>query len=233
MKKIHTLFILDRSGSMLPYKSRTLESLNANLESLREEAKKSGVKVYNTLMTFSASHNFGLPNEAEADFLYPRLVADVVDCKNLTDADYVPNGGTPLLDAIGHGIERLKTEIGDELGSDDVSILVTIFTDGEENSSKKFTKEQIKTMIDHFSADKKWTFSFIGCGSLDNVTATSGQLGIKSSNTLAFCDSDAGYASAYSSYTTSCRAFVNQVATGTEASDLFAKKSEDDAKPTR
>lgn len=227
MKKIHTLFILDRSGSMLPYKSRTLESLNANLASLREESKKVNIKVFNTLLTFASSNmNFGARETPETDFLYPRLVSDVDTVANLTNADYLPDGGTPLLDAIGFGIERLKKELGDELGSDDVNILITIFTDGEENSSKKYTKDQIKTMIDHFSADKKWTFAFVGCGSLDNVSATSGQLGIKASNTLAFEPTCDGYASAYSSYTTCRRSFVASTAAGTTSDDLFAKKSD-------
>ena len=229
MKHIHTLFILDRSGSMLPYKSRTLESLNSNLESLRVESKKAGVKVYNTLMTFASTSSGwdagdGIINES--DFLYPRIMSDVDTIVNLTDNDYSPEGGTPLLDAIGLGIERLKKELGDSIGSDDVSILVTIFTDGSENSSTKYTKPQIKTMIDHFSADKKWTFAFVGCGSLDNVSATSGQLGISAKNTLAFDATNTGYTHAYSSYSTCCRSFINAVATNTSTDNLFAKKND-------
>lgn len=216
MKKIHTLSILDRSGSMSSYKARTIESFNADLASLREQAKSADVKVYNTLLTFASNNNWSTSDEG--DFCFPRVLADVANCADLTSDEYVPNGGTPLLDAIGKGIERLKTELGDDLGSDDVHILVTVLTDGEENSSREYTKDQIKKMIEHFSADGKWTFTFIGCGSIDNVTATSTGLGVSATNTVAFASTEKGYESAYTSMR-SCRCnYINAVATDTLSS---------------
>ena len=222
MKKIHTLSILDRSGSMSSYKARTIESFNADLASLREQAKSAGVKVYNTLLTFASNNNWSASDES--DFRFSRVLADVSDCPDLTAEEYTPNGGTPLLDAIGKGIERLKTELGDDLGSDDVHILVSIFTDGEENSSRSYKKDQIKKMIDHFSENGKWTFTFIGCGSLENVTATSGQLGIKAGNTVAFQATDAGYNAAYCARSTSYTAYISSVTTGQSTDNLFTEK---------
>jgi len=223
MKKIHTLSILDRSGSMSSYKARTIESFNSDLADLREQAKTAGVKVYNTLLTFASSNNW---NNTETDFNFPRVCADVATCADLTSEEYHPKGGTPLLDAIGKGIERLKTELGDELGSDDVHILVTILTDGDENSSTTYNKSDIKKMIDHFSENGKWTFTFIGCGSLENVTATSGQLGIKAGNTMAFKATEDGYNAAYCARATSFTSYIGSVTTGNSTNDLFAKKSE-------
>jgi len=40
-------------------------------------------------------------------------------------------------------------------------VLVTIITDGEENSSKEFTGQMIKKMIDELKA-LGWVFTFIG-----------------------------------------------------------------------
>ena len=222
MKKIHTLSILDRSGSMSSYKARTIESFNSDLAALREQAKTAGVKVYNTLLTFASNNNWSASDES--DFRFSRVLADVSDCPDLTSDEYTPNGGTPLLDAIGKGIERLKTELGDDLGSDDVHILVSIFTDGEENSSRSYKKDQIKKMIDHFSENGKWTFTFIGCGSLENVTATSGQLGIKAGNTVAFQATDAGYNAAYCARAASYTTYIGSVTTGNSTDDLFTEK---------
>lgn len=222
MKKIHTLSILDRSGSMSSYKARTIESFNADLASLREQAKSAGVKVYNTLLTFASNNNWSASDES--DFRFSRVLADVSDCPDLTAEEYTPNGGTPLLDAIGKGIERLKTELGDDLGSDDVHILVSIFTDGEENSSRSYKKDQIKKMIDHFSENGKWTFTFIGCGSLENVTATSGQLGIKEGNTVAFQATNDGYNAAYCARSTSYTTYIGAVTTGQSTDNLFTEK---------
>jgi Mg-chelatase subunit ChlD len=201
---------------MSSYKARTIESFNADLASLREQAKSAGVKVYNTLLTFASNNNWSASDES--DFRFSRVLADVSDCPDLTAEEYTPNGGTPLLDAIGKGIERLKTELGDDLGSDDVHILVTILTDGEENSSRSYTKDQIKKMIEHFSADGKWTFTFIGCGSIDNVTATSAGLGVSSTNTVAFAATDQGYTSAYTSMRSCRSSYVSAVATNTLSS---------------
>lgn len=223
MKKIHTLSILDRSGSMSSYKARTIESFNADLASLREQAKSAGVKVYNTLLTFASNNNWSASDES--DFRFSRVLADVSDCPDLTAEEYTPNGGTPLLDAIGKGIERLKTELGDDLGSDDVHILVTIFSDGEENSSRSYTRDQIKKMIDHFSSNSMWTFTFIGCGGIDAVTNTSNNLGISTDNTVAFSADDRGYATAFRSVTTSKRNYINAVASDTLSSTkLFEEK---------
>lgn len=222
MKKIHTLSILDRSGSMSSYKARTIESFNADLASLREQAKSAGVKVYNTLLTFASNNNWSTSDEG--DFRFSRVLADVSDCPDLTSDEYIPNGGTPLLDAIGKGIERLKTELGDDLGSDDVHILVSIFTDGAENASTTYNKSDIKKMIDHFSENGKWTFTFIGCGSLENVTATSGQLGIKAGNTVAFQATDVGYNAAYCARSTSYTTYIGAVTTGQSTDNLFTEK---------
>lgn len=224
MKKIHTLSILDRSGSMTSYKARTIESFNADLASLREESKKAGVKVYNTLLTFASSGYWGTKTEGGTDFLFSRVIKDVSECADLTSDEYMPGGNTPLLDAIGKGVERLKSELGDELGSDDVHILVSIFTDGEENSSTQYNKSDIKKMIDHFSENGKWTFTFIGCGSLENVSATSGQIGIKASNTIAFAASDEGYRAAYCARATSYTNYIGSVTTGGSTDNLFAEK---------
>jgi Mg-chelatase subunit ChlD len=213
MKKIiHTLFILDKSTSMSGYTKRTIESINANLAILRKEAAENGIDIFNTLLSFSANNNnWGLLNAAQNsdDFNFIRIGKNVNDIADITDAEYIPQGGTPLLDAIGKGIEKLKETLGDELGKDNVTVVVTIFTDGEENSSRQFSKADIKKMIEHFSSDNKWTFTFVGCGSIDNVTATSANLGIAAMNTIAFADTakgrDDSYATLATYYTSTAR----------------------------
>jgi len=80
-------------------------------------------------------------------------------------AEYVlsPRGGTALLDAIGKTVtlvgERLsKTKEEDR----PAKVMVCIITDGEENSSREYTKATVKEMIEHQRDNYAWEFIFIG-----------------------------------------------------------------------
>ena len=77
---------------------------------------------------------------------------------------YCPGGGTPLYDAIGKGISKVNAQIeeGDH-------VLVTIITDGEENSSEEWTLKMIRTMIEKLKK-QNWTFTLIGTDNLDVET---------------------------------------------------------------
>ena len=75
----------------------------------------------------------------------------------LTDQSYLPGGGTALYDAIAEGVriaEKDKTE--------DERVICVIMTDGEENSSRETTKEQIRNIISGNEAKGDWTFLYIG-----------------------------------------------------------------------
>lgn len=84
----------------------------------------------------------------EYDMVYENV--DLNSVKYLDDSTFVPRGMTALLDSVGRTInsvgERLNNTSEEERPE---KVMVCIFTDGMENSSKKFTKEQIKKMIEH------------------------------------------------------------------------------------
>lgn len=65
---------------------------------------------------------------------------------------------TPLYDAIGFSVSKLKQELASKTN---YNVLVTILTDGAENNSKEYTRETIKKMSDELSEDN-WTFTYIG-----------------------------------------------------------------------
>jgi len=232
MKKIHALTIIDKSGSMLGYRSRTIEGINSNINALKTEVDADTV-ILNTQLQFSSGNNqqwysrvnAGLSTaELEQSFVFKRLGAPVQDLPDMTEADYAPDGGTPLLDAIGYGIEKLKEFHKDELGSDDLKIIVTVFTDGEENSSRKWNKSEIKKMIDHFQSDGKWTFTFVGCGSFDSISGVSAGLGISANNTVAYAATADGYTEGFSKVATSYCNFARSAKLGTIDNDLFTEK---------
>lgn len=74
-----------------------------------------------------------------------------------------PRGGTPLLDAVGQLINQTGQHL-DSMPEDQRPgrVIFVIGTDGEENSSHEFTKQQIKDMIAHQRDKYGWDFLFIG-----------------------------------------------------------------------
>jgi hypothetical protein len=168
----------------------------------------------------------GIPSTlSETDFVFTRVGIKVENITDMVEAEYRPGGWTPLLDAIGYGIEKVKGFHGDKLGDDNLKIIVTIYTDGSENSSKKWDRSAIKKMLDHFQSDGKWTFTFVGCGSFDNVAATSATLGISSANTVAVADTDFGRMEASTKISTSYMSYARSVKSGIVDTDLFKKSA--------
>lgn len=95
---------------------------------------------------------------------YYELLEDFTDIKDVKETlDIKPRGMTALLDSMG----KLITSVGKKLANMKESerpakVLVIIQTDGEENSSKEYTREAIKKMIDEQTNVYKWQFQFIG-----------------------------------------------------------------------
>jgi len=106
-----------------------------------------------TLLTFDSGHT---------TWHYDNLPA--VQTTDLDWRAYCPSGGTPLYDAIGKGISKVNAQI--EEGD---NVLVTIITDGEENSSEEWTLKMVRTMIEKLKK-QNWTFTLIGTDNLDVET---------------------------------------------------------------
>ena len=66
-------------------------------------------------------------------------------------------------DAVGNSINR----VGARLASTPEdkrpgAVIFLVITDGEENSSKEFTREKIKEMVKHQTETYKWQFAYLG-----------------------------------------------------------------------
>ena len=84
----------------------------------------------------------------------------IKDAEKLTKEKYDPCCCTPLFDAIGKTVKTLKKKIADV---EDAAVLVTIITDGYENSSKEWDAKGVSKLIEECKEDG-WMFSFIGAG---------------------------------------------------------------------
>ena len=109
-------------------------------------------------------------------------VVTVLENKNLTKVkslsveDYNPNGCTALYDAIGYTMERFRFER-------DVSMIV--ITDGQENSSTKYTKKRIMKMIKEKQDYCGWNYVYLGCDL--SIAAQGDSMGFKKSRYTSNC----------------------------------------------
>lgn len=110
------------------------------------------------------------------DTLYEH--ADVQTVSELTNKTYQPRGGTPLLDALGQTLEatgRAMENISEVERPD--KIIFVVITDGEENASRKYTKAQIKQMIEQREKSDHWNFVFLGAN--QDAFAEAGAIGVQ------------------------------------------------------
>lgn len=145
------VFLLDRSGSMNVCRDDTINGYNAFVES----QKPLGGTM--TLVLF----------DHEIETVYENV--PIADVKPLDEKTFVPRGGTALHDAIGH-VMRMDLP-------KDTSVI--ILTDGEENSSDKYTAMHVKDLIQMHEQNDGWSFVYLGANQ-DTITAAT-NLGIRTS----------------------------------------------------
>ena len=134
-EKLDIVFVIDRSGSMTGSESDTIGGFNSFIE--REKKNELDTRV--TVVLFDDRY----------EVLYTRK--PIYEVSKLTEKEYWVRGSTALLDAIGKTINTLNHEI-------DNKVLFVIMTDGMENSSREYSKEQIRSLI----KSHNWEFIFIG-----------------------------------------------------------------------
>ena len=134
-EKVDVIFLLDRSGSMHGSVTDTIGGFNSYIEKQRASEFDTNVT------TILFDHGY--------EILYKRKNIDEV--KELTHNEYYVRGSTALLDAIGRTITTMEREM-------DNPVLFVITTDGYENSSREYTKNQIRNMIGNLN----WEFIYLG-----------------------------------------------------------------------
>ncbi len=140
------VFILDRSGSMGGLESDTIGGFN----SMIAKQKKEDGECYVTTVLF----------DSMVETLHDRV--KLSEIKDMTDKEYFVRGSTALLDAIGRTIKHIGN-IHKYVREEDVPAhtIFVITTDGMENSSREYSSDKVKKMIEKKKA-KGWEFLFLG-----------------------------------------------------------------------
>lgn len=131
--------ILDRSGSMRSIAAEVMGGFDAFVQDQREQPGEARL----TLVQFDNQYELNYTGYNIAD---------------IPPINFEPRGTTALYDAIGRTLNEQRDRIKAESWAD--LVIVNIITDGEENSSKEFTKEAIKPIIADLE-ELGWKFIFL------------------------------------------------------------------------
>lgn len=203
-KQIHNLIILDESGSMGMIKNATLKGFNELAKKIMSLSDESPSQEH--LISLSTFNGNGIKER-----LFCQPIAELV---NLNDSNYKPDSTTPMYDAICKSVLRLKREL---YGREDFGVLVTIITDGLENTSQEFSHKETKLLIQDMSADSRWGFGLIGANI--DLEETAKSLSIPISRTIEFEHSDESVDRMFSRYARAQETYTNVFAGGGDFDD--------------
>lgn len=193
--RIYNLIILDKSGSMSSIREQALSGANETLQTIRAAQQENpDDHQMISFVTFDTG--------ARRPFVRTIIDSEKIESVNdITPDQYQPYGGTPLYDAMGLSITALK-----ELVKEGDHVLVTVITDGFENSSHIYSAEMIKELVESLTT-QGWVFTYIGANQDSEQTASG--LGIRS--TMDFQASVQGSAMMWNKMRSSSREYYKKV----------------------
>jgi hypothetical protein len=221
---------LDESGSMDEGNKRA-SAISAFNEYLNEQKRLKTDECLFTLTKFNthATTAVALRNISEAS--------------PLSNETYRPAGGTALLDAVAKVIRGLDYEIRetrDNPGKDKFCshcgsekkvkstdrAIVVVLTDGEENSSRETTLEQLKGMIKNREERGNWSFVFLSAG-VDKFAGE--KMGFSLSSTAYFVNDGANWSKGIQNLNSATTAFRNSNMTKTSSYFTAEQKADIEA----
>jgi len=174
--KNYITFILDRSGSMQCLKDEAVQAFNQQVETIKKTSKGMTTRV--SLVTFSTT-----PDE-------PKYWNEPLkSLKKLTLNDYKPEGMTAMLDAVAITVNKLLQL--EDANNENVSFLVIVVSDGQENNSKEFGWNNVAKIIQEAKATNRWTFTYLGAN--QDLGIIQQRLSIDKGNISLFAANKGGY----------------------------------------
>ena len=166
------VFILDRSGSMSGLEKDTIGGFNAMLA---RQKKEKGRALVSTVLF-----------DDDTRVLHDRV--DIQKVRPMTEDDYFVGSSTALLDAMGgaiHHIAGIHKRLPESERPSRTVFVIT--TDGQENSSRIYSRHEVKAMVQHEQEIYGGEFLFLGAN-MDAIAAAR-SYGIREDNAVRYeCD---------------------------------------------
>ena len=147
---VYNLIILDESFSMEMVREPTVRGFNELVQSVQELAREFPQK--KQMVSLTTFNGVGVQEKL--------FLQDATTLQPLTLADYCPTSMTPLHDAMGQSLNKLRQVLATTEAAD-YQVLVTVLTDGEENASKQYSLPMIRDLVEQLK-QQGWTFTYIG-----------------------------------------------------------------------
>ncbi len=162
------LFVVDRSGSMgTPPGFR--EEMELGINRFLNDQKEVPGKCRVTLAHFDTEYEEVFTN---------------VKLAEVPTVTIVPRGGTALLDSVGNAVTDLRAHIKSlPKGKRPDKVLVTIITDGQENSSREWNNKKVQDLVAECIKDG-WEFSYLGAN--QDAFAEGRTIGVPIASTLSY-----------------------------------------------
>lgn len=141
----HLAIVIDRSGSM----SGQWKAVEGGYREIIQENKDAEGKCTVTTAAFDNQYD---------------LLEDGTNIKNASlELPVYPRSMTALYDAVGRTIEHTRRYISKmPKKRRPAKVLFMIQTDGYENASREYNRQQIVDMIEEFQREHNWQFMFLG-----------------------------------------------------------------------
>ena len=194
--RIYNLIIVDESCSMSHLRESTLSGINETISTIHsaQEEFAATQKHTLTLVTFDSGSN----RPDVRTMIDNQPISEVKEFK-----DYMPNGCTPLYDAMGQSLTHLHDRIKDDK---DATAVVTVLTDGLENASREWDAAGLRRLIEQLKSEG-WSFAYMG--SAHNVKEVTDLLSIE--NVVEFSHNNLGAGSTWGRERSSRRAYYEKM----------------------
>ncbi len=148
---------------------------NTYVKEMKAQALVDGIETVVSLFTFADDHSV----------VYG--AKPVKEVQPLTEKNYRTYGNTALLDAVYDSVTKYREKVGQgeyspRKQSEAPSVLVIIFTDGEENASRHATWHMVQKLIKSCEKLGNWQFTYAGAHA--SAWAQSQKMGIRVDQTV-------------------------------------------------
>ena len=172
--KKHTILalVLDRSGSMSVMGNEVEGGANAYLDAQRKADVEDGARTSIVMCTFDNSVETVHNN------------ADLTTVSPITHEQVAPRGCTALYDGIGEALAKTAAIVN---GLDTrPSVSIFILTDGQENSSRRYSKEKIAAEITKLQKPENGSWDFYFAAANQDAMTAGGGLGMDREQCIQF-----------------------------------------------